>query len=239
MNVTSLTPTSDGDAWVAIGVPTSPAALQLLPPSLVASTSAQLFLPHGTDPSSQPRWPGSQLIAAARNCFGVVAARATAAAGARAAGAAWATEGMTRVVPSTAAAAAARRTVRSVSFIALPGAGTSASGLSASSLSVPCGDGRERGLRLFVQPSQEVQYRLVDLLGVGDVRGVRCALDEGERDRAAQAGPDRLGLRHRNRRIGCSVEDERRAGDLAEAAGDVIPVHQAPERPGQLTQVMR
>src|SRR6516162_11335228 len=93
MNVTSLTPTSDGVAWVAIGVPTIPAALQLLPPLLVASTSAHLFLPHGADPSSQPRWPGSQLIAAARNCFGT-AARATATAGARAAGAAWATEGI-------------------------------------------------------------------------------------------------------------------------------------------------
>src|SRR5215469_12153352 len=107
MNVTSPTPTSDGVAWVAIGVPSNPAWLQLLPPLLVASTSVQLFLPHGADPSSQPRRPGSQLIAAARNCSGAVAARAVAAPGARAAGAAWATEGMTRATLSTAVAAAA------------------------------------------------------------------------------------------------------------------------------------
>src|ERR1700761_2714652 len=98
MNVTSPTPTSDGVAWVAIGVPISPAALQLLPPLLVASTSAQLFLPHGADPSSQPRCPDSQLIAAARNCFGAVA-RATAAAGARVAAAAGTTARQPRTQP--------------------------------------------------------------------------------------------------------------------------------------------
>src|SRR5712664_4238031 len=35
------------------------------------------------------------------------------------------------------------------------------------------------------------------------------------------------------------MDDQSRAADLTKPAGNVVPVHQAPERPGELTEVAR
>src|SRR3984957_5923499 len=86
---------------------------------------------------------------------------------------------------------------------------------------------------------KEPEDRAVHLVRVRHVRDVRRAVDGDQRDRAAQAVPDRLRSRQRDRGACRPVHDQRGTADLAKAASHVVSVHQAAERPVQLAQVIR
>jgi hypothetical protein len=89
------------------------------------------------------------------------------------------------------------------------------------------------------QLAQESEDRAVHLVRVRYVRGVRRAIDGDQCDWAAQAVPDRLRSRQRDRGVRRPVHDQRGTADLAKSASYVVPVHQAAERPVQLAQIIR
>ena len=90
--------------------------------------------------------------------------------------------------------------------------------------------------QLSGQPAQEVHDRNVHRAGVGAVGCVGSPADHGERGRAGK--PSRISSALA-RGVVAATDDQGRAADLAEPTGDVVPVHQAPERPGELAEVAR
>jgi hypothetical protein len=88
---------------------------------------------------------------------------------------------------------------------------------------------RSVGCWLALQRVQEVRDLGVDGTGMGDVGGVRSPIYQGERGRAGQAVAHLLGPGQLDRGVLAAVDDQGGAGDLTEPAGNVVPVHQAPE----------